>query len=104
MALAELGHFELAIVTHIDADHIDGSLILFQDAALGLSLALALAGGCSTRGPVDRSVDAAHATNRTVGESVDQATESPRGTRNAQGNPLTSPRLCVRSGYSVFYD
>jgi hypothetical protein len=47
---------------------------------VGLSLALALAGGCSTRGPVDRSVDAAHATNRTVGESVDQATESPRGT------------------------
>jgi beta-lactamase superfamily II metal-dependent hydrolase len=31
-------HFELAIVTHIDADHIDGSLILFQDAALGLSI------------------------------------------------------------------
>jgi hypothetical protein len=48
--------------------------------AVGLSLALALTGGCSTRGPVDRSVDAAHATNRTVGESVDEATESPRGT------------------------
>jgi beta-lactamase superfamily II metal-dependent hydrolase len=29
-------HFELAIVTHIDADHIDGSLILFQDEELGL--------------------------------------------------------------------
>jgi hypothetical protein len=48
--------------------------------AVGLSLALALTGGCSTRGPVDRSVDAAHATNRTVGQSVDEATESPRGT------------------------
>ena len=48
--------------------------------AVGLPLALALMGGCSTRGPVDRSVDAAHATNRTVGESVDEATESPRGT------------------------
>ena len=31
-------HFELAIVTHIDADHIDGSLILFQDHALGLEI------------------------------------------------------------------
>ena len=31
-------HFELAIVTHIDADHIDGSLILFQDHDLGLSI------------------------------------------------------------------
>ena len=47
---------------------------------VGMSLALALTGGCSTRGPVDRSVDAAHATNRTVGESVEEATESPRGT------------------------
>ncbi|HUE38154.1 MAG TPA: hypothetical protein VMR29_01540 [Candidatus Binatia bacterium] len=48
--------------------------------AVGLSLAFALMGACSTRGPVDRSVDAVHATNRTVGESVDEATESPRGT------------------------
>ena len=31
-------HFELAIVTHIDADHIDGSLILFQDHDLGLEI------------------------------------------------------------------
>jgi len=52
-----------------------------KQIAIGLSLALALSAGCSTnRGPVDRSVDAAHATNRTVGESVDEATESPRGT------------------------
>jgi beta-lactamase superfamily II metal-dependent hydrolase len=40
--LAGLGaagrHFELAIVTHIDADHIDGSLILLQDHDLGLSI------------------------------------------------------------------
>jgi hypothetical protein len=47
---------------------------------LAVPLAVALTVGCSTRGPVDRSVDAAHATNRTVGESVEQATESPRGT------------------------
>ncbi|MGH7898690.1 MAG: hypothetical protein ACREQQ_12100 [Candidatus Binatia bacterium] len=45
-----------------------------------VSLALVVSVGCSTRGPVDRSVDAAHATNRTVGQSVEQATESPRGT------------------------
>ena len=31
-------HFELAIVTHIDADHIDGSLILFQDHDLGSAI------------------------------------------------------------------
>lgn len=35
---ADARHFELAIVTHIDADHIDGSLILFQDHALGLDI------------------------------------------------------------------
>jgi hypothetical protein len=51
-----------------------------KDIAAALSLALVLMVGCSTRGPVDRSVDAAHATNRTVGESVEEATESPRGT------------------------
>ena len=48
--------------------------------AAGMALVLVLGVGCSTRGPVDRSVDAAHATNRTVGESVEEATESPRGT------------------------
>ena len=49
-----------------------------KNTALGLLLALALAAACSTRGPVDRSVDAAHATNRTIGESVEGATDGPR--------------------------
>ena len=31
--------FDLAIVTHIDADHIDGMLKLMQDEALGLKVA-----------------------------------------------------------------
>ena len=45
--------------------------------AVGL-FALALAIGCSTRGPVDRSVDAAHATNTTVGETAQATVESPQ--------------------------
>ena len=48
-----------------------------QKGAGVVVLAVALLVGCSTRGPVDRSVDAAHATNRTVGESADTVPDSP---------------------------
>jgi beta-lactamase superfamily II metal-dependent hydrolase len=30
--------FELAVVTHVDADHIDGGLLLFRDDALGVQI------------------------------------------------------------------
>ena len=54
-----------------------------------LPLALALAGGCATsRGPVDRSVDAIHETNRTVGESAENVTES---TGNVVVDAITFP-------------
>ena len=56
--------------------------------AIALGLAAAVGGGCATRGPVDRSVDAAHAVNRTVGESVETAAESPR---KAPVDALTFP-------------
>ena len=48
-----------------------------KKALLAFSVAAVIA-GCATRGPVDRSVDAVHATNRTIGESAEDATESPR--------------------------
>lgn len=55
-------------------------------------LMLALATGCPTaRGPVDRSVDAAHATNRTIGETVDSATDVPSEPGNAFVDILTAP-------------
>ena len=48
-----------------------------RSSVVVLSLALALTGGCATsRGPVDRSVDAVHETNRTVGETAETATQS----------------------------
>jgi hypothetical protein len=54
-----------------------------------LPLALALAGGCATsRGPVDRSLDAVHETNRTVGESAETVTES---TGNVVVDAITFP-------------
>jgi hypothetical protein len=54
-----------------------------------LSLALALAAGCATsRGPVDRSVDALHETNRTVGESAQNVTQS---TGNVVVDAVTFP-------------
>jgi hypothetical protein len=54
-----------------------------------LPLALALSGGCATgRGPVDRSVDAFHETNRTVGESAQNVTES---TGNVVVDAVTFP-------------
>jgi hypothetical protein len=54
-----------------------------------LPLALALAAGCATsRGPVDRSVDALHETNRTVGESAQNVTQS---TGNVVVDAVTFP-------------
>jgi hypothetical protein len=68
-------------------------------AAFGLSLAALLA-SCATRGPVDRSVDAVHATNRTIGESAEEATESPR---SAVVEVLTFPfRLVTRVVDALF--
>jgi hypothetical protein len=52
-------------------------------------LAFALAAGCATsRGPVDRSVDALHETNRTVGESAENVTQS---TGNVVVDAVTFP-------------
>ena len=73
--------------------------------ALALLLALVLSVGCSatTRGPVDRSVDAAHATNRTIGESVDTAVESP-SPGNVIVDAVTFPVRLVRRVFGALVD
>jgi hypothetical protein len=69
----------------------------FAAAAL---LGLALSVGCSTRGPVDRSVDAVHATNTTVGETAEDATDGPK---SAVVGALTFPfRLISRVVDALF--
>jgi hypothetical protein len=66
---------------------------------LVLLVALALT-ACTTRGPVDRSVDAAHATNTTVGETVEAHGESPQSGIAAA---LTFPfRLVANVGEALF--
>jgi hypothetical protein len=67
-----------------------------------LSWTLALLVGCSsaTRGPVDRSVDAVHATNRTIGESVETAVASP-APRNVVRDVVTFPVRLVRRVFSA---
>jgi hypothetical protein len=64
-------------------------------------LASTVASGCSSgRGPVDRSVDAAHATNRTIGESADDVTNSAG---NIVVDAVTFPfRLVVRVFSALF--
>ena len=63
-------------------------------------LGLALSMGCSTRGPVDRSVDAAHATNTTIGETAEDATDGPK---SAVVGALTFPvRLVERVSDALF--
>jgi len=63
---------------------------------LGLSLSL----GCSTRGPVDRSVDAAHATNRTIGDTADDATDGPK---SAVVGALTFPFRLIGSVFEALF-
>jgi hypothetical protein len=63
-------------------------------------LALALLVGCATRGPVDRSVDAVHATNRTVGESADTVTES---TGNVVVDAVTFPFRLVGRVFGALF-
>jgi hypothetical protein len=66
---------------------------------LAAVLALALA-ACTTRGPVDRSVDAAHATNTTVGETAEDTVESPQSAFVAA---VTFPfRLVANVGEALF--
>ena len=69
----------------------------FATAAL---FALAMSMGCSTRGPVDRSVDAAHATNRTIGETADDATDGPK---NAVVGALTFPFRLIGSVFEALF-
>jgi hypothetical protein len=66
-----------------------------------LLVALLLFSACGTsRGPVDRSVDAAHATNTTVGETAEDTVESPRSAFVAA---VTFPfRLVARVGEALF--
>lgn len=62
-------------------------------------LALSLC-ACTTRGPVDRSVDAAHATNTTVGETAQDTVESPQSAFVAA---VTFPfRLVANVGEALF--
>jgi hypothetical protein len=68
--------------------------------AVALALATVLSASCSTRGPVDRSVDAAHATNTTIGESVDEATEGPE---NAVVSALTFPFRLVGRVFDALF-
>ena len=64
-----------------------------------LLVALALA-ACASRGPVDRSVDAAHATNTTVGETAEDTVESPQSAFVAA---VTFPfRLVANVGEALF--
>lgn len=68
-----------------------------------LLLALAGAGCATSRGPVDRSVDAAHATNRTIGETVDSAAEAPKEPGSSFVGIVTAPfRLVGRLGKALF--
>ena len=71
-------------------------------AHMGIVLALAasLASGCATRGPVDRSVDAVHETNRTVGESVETATDS---TGNVIVDAVTFPFRLVGRVFGALF-
>ena len=63
-------------------------------------LAVITLGACTTRGPVDRSVDAAHATNTTVGETAAAHVESPQSGIAAA---LTFPfRLVANVGEALF--
>lgn len=68
---------------------------------LAAVLAVALVACTSTtRGPVDRSVDAAHATNTTVGETAEDTVESPRSAFVAA---VTFPfRLVANLGEALF--
>ena len=68
-----------------------------------LALALVISAGCTTRGPVDRSLDAAHATNRTIGETAESATDVPAEPGNAFVDIVTAPfRLVGRLFEALF--
>jgi hypothetical protein len=71
-----------------------------QKGAGVVVLAVALLVGCSTRGPVDRSIDAAHATNRTVGESADTVTDS---TGNVVVDAVTFPFRLVGRVFGALF-
>jgi hypothetical protein len=71
-----------------------------QKGAGVVVLALALLVGCSARGPVDRSVDAVHATNRTVGESADTVTDS---TGNVVVDAVTFPFRLVGRVFGALF-
>ncbi|MGH7858665.1 MAG: hypothetical protein ACREQY_15175, partial [Candidatus Binatia bacterium] len=73
-----------------------------RNMVLVLPLAVALSAGCGStaRGPVDRSVDAAHATNRTVGESVETVTES---TGNVVVDAVTFPFRLVGRVFGALF-
>jgi predicted nucleotidyltransferase len=66
----------------------------------GLALLLALVVGCATRGPVDRSVEGVHATNRTVGESAETVTES---TGNVVVDAITFPFRLVGRVFGALF-
>lgn len=64
------------------------------------ALFLTIAACGSSRGPVDRSLDAAHATNRETGETVEGSLDGPR---SAVVSALTFPfRLVAGVGEALF--
>ncbi len=68
-----------------------------------LALALPLALACSARGPVDRSLDAAHATNRTIGETGHDAIDAPKDPKGSAVDIATAPfRLVGRLANALF--
>jgi hypothetical protein len=72
-----------------------------RSIATTLSLSAALL-ACTSRGPVDRSLDSVHATNRTVGESAENVTSDPSPS-NVIVDALTFPfRLIGRVGEALF--
>ena len=68
--------------------------------ALAGFLAVALTIGCSTRGPVDRSVDAAHATNTEIGHTAEAATDGPR---SAVVGAVTFPFRLIGSVFEALF-
>jgi hypothetical protein len=67
---------------------------------LALPVAAVVALGCSTRGPVDRSIDTVHATNRTVGESAETVTKS---TGNVVVEAITFPFRLVGRAFNAMF-
>jgi hypothetical protein len=85
---------------HPAATGFEASMNRLLHAGIVAATVALLAVGCATRGPVDRSVDAVHETNRTVGESVGTATES---TGNVIVDAVTFPFRLVGRVFGALF-